>query len=652
MRLLWIAAAPLLAVELEPQVSGVIPRGLQRGTEVTMTLRGRHLQSLRQASVSGGGVAVEVVSASAYRAVIKVKSAADAEPGRRDLRLFAPHGSTLTWIDVSAVPEVTEKEPNNTMDKALPLGRLVNGVVTAGDYDYYRFSAEAGQSYTFDLLATRNGSPLDGVLEILDARGRSVAFSDDYYAFKDPHIVHTFSEAGEYYLRVYGTGESGSENSDYRLLAGRMPHADLALPGGGQRGTAVEFDLTGVNLEGVQAVTLGAGLAEGKVLRASATQARVRMEIPAGAPLGPSALHIPGAALPVPFVVSGMREVTARKQRPDPMAIPLDTVVNGVIDAPRAVDNFSIQVDKAEDVVLTVESMNLGFLLDPLVAVYDEAGKRIAWQDEPTTNTGKEPANLDPHLAIRLPAAGRYRVAIRDSQFRGDATFLYRLTVKRAEPDFSIRVVGAHSTLYRGKPNIVNVRVRRLEGWNTPVEVWAEGLPEGVSAPRMTAEPKNTSYTGTCGEIHYLDGTNVAIPVMVRGDTPLDLTRVTFRARGVMNGRTVEREARSRYWKSRIKVTGDAVEAGLFATVADLPGVVFQTPERTGVGKATVIVTRQDESEEPLALDGDGVEPQLIPVGVTRAEVHFTRPGEIVLNGRVAGRVIGRSHPVRVEAKK
>lgn len=643
---------------LEPQVTGLFPRGLSRGAETVMNIRGRNLQNLRAATVSGQGVIAEIVESSAYRAKLRVRAGASAEPGRHDLRLFAPHGSTLLWLDISTRSETAEKEPNSDFAQAapLPFPALVNGIITAGDYDYHRFSASAGQTLTFDLLATRNGSPLDGVLEILDSRGVSIDFNDDYYAFKDPHIVHRFKESGDYCLRVCGSGESGSESADYRLIGGAMPHADLALPAGGRRGTAVEFDLQGVNLENVKEVTLGAGLAKGKVVNTDFGRARVSLVIPPDAPLGASSLHINGAALPVPFVISASTELTvapgAARNRRDPMPAELGTVVNGVLDVARAADHFTFRVDGPEEIVLSVESMNLGFLLDPLITVYDESGKRIAWQDEPTTNTGKEPANLDPHLTLKVPAAGRYTVAIRDSQFRGDSTFLYRLTLKKAEPDFTVRIVGAHATLYRGQPNIVNVRVRRLEGWNTPVEVWAEDLPAGVTSPRMIAEPKNTSYTGTCGEIHYLDGAIVAVPFKVATDAPLDLTKIVFKARGVMNGKTIERQARTRYWKSRIKVAGDAAEASLFATVADLPGVVFQTPERAGLGKSTVILTRLDDAAEALTISAEGVEPVIVPAGVTRAELNFTKPGEIVLNGSVGTRVLGRSQPIRVESRK
>jgi hypothetical protein len=643
---------------LEPQVAGLFPLGLTRGTDTIVSIRGRNLQSLRGATISGSGLVAEVLESSSYRAKLRVRAAATAEPGRHDLRLLTPQGSTLTWIDISDRPEASEIEPNNDFATAAPLvfPALLNGIITAADYDYFRFTAAAGQTLTFDLLATRTGSSLDGVLEILDHRHQTVAFNDDYYAFKDPHLVHRFREAGEYFLRIYGTGESGTENAGYRLIAGAMPHADLALPAGGRRGTAVEVELHGVNLEGVKEVTLGPGLAKGKVVNAAFGRATVALTIPPGAPLGPMSLHIAGATLPVPFVISGLPEITispgdARK-RQDPLPVPLGTVANGVIDTPRAVDCFAFRVDGPEDVVISVESMNLGFLLDPLVAVYDETGKRIAWQDEPTTNTGKEPANLDPHLALRLPAAGRYTVAIRDSQFRGDATFLYRLTIKKAEPDFSVRIVGAHTTLYRGRDNTVNVRVRRLEGWNTPIEIWAEGLPPGVTATKHIAEPRNTSYTGTCGEIHYLDGTNVAMTVTVAPNAALELSRIIFKARGVLNGRIVEREARARYWKSRIRVTGDAEDPALLATIADLPGVVFQTPERAPLGKTTVILTRHEDGPAPLVIYGDGVDPVSVASGVTRADVLFTKPGEIVLNGKVGERLLGQSPPIRIEGRK
>lgn len=643
---------------IEPQILGTWPHGVRRGGEIEVTIRGRNLQNANAVRFASENLSAEVLEASAYHVKARVRVAADAELGRHDFRLIAPHGSILGWFDVSDREETFEREPNNTRDKANPLTfpALVNGIVKAGDYDYYRFEARAGQTLTFDLLATRNGSPLDGVVSLLDAYGNEIDYSDDYYGFKDPHLVHRFGKDGVYYLRVYGSGESGSDNADYRLIAGEMPHAYYAMPSGGRQGDEVEVALRGVNLDRVEGVTLGDGIAQGEVIARSFDETRVRLRLPRDLAPGEYRLHAGGATLPVPFVVGASPEITvqrtAARNRRDPLPVTLPVVANGVIDTPRAADYFTFRVDRPQTVLFEASSMQLGFLLDPLVIVYDEDGKRIAWQDEPTTNTGKEPANLDPHLAVALPKAGRYTVAIRDSQFRGNPAFAYRLKVKPAEPDFTLRVVGTSETLYRGRENTVLVRVRRLEGWNTPIEVWAENLPAGVTAPKVAAEPKNTPYTGTCGEIHYLDGTNVEIPFHVSADAPLALSQIVFRGRGVMDGREVERTARTRYWKSRQKILGDSAEHHLYATVADAPGVFLQVPEKAKTGRMTVIVTRLDDSQEPMRIEGDGtaeLEPVEIAAGVTRADLWVAKPGRLVLVGRTATGELGRSHPITVE---
>ena len=81
----------------------------------------------------------------------------------------------------------------------------------------------------------------------------------------------------------------------------------------------------------------------------------------------------------------------------------------------------------------------------------------------------------------------------------------------------------------------------------------------------MTAEIKNTTYTGTCGETHYLDGTNLDMQLVVDRDAPLAMGEIRFRGRGVFNGKTVERTGESRYFKTRIRHIGVAEEEDLRA---------------------------------------------------------------------------------------
>jgi len=667
------AAGEVKVPPIWPQIQGLFPRGGQRGTEVAVTIKGRNLQGATGLIFTSVKLNGKVLSATAYEVKAIVRMDADAEPGRHDLRLVAGHGTAIGYFDVGTLAERSEKEPNNDVGKAeaLTFPALVNGILTQGDYDHYRFEARGGEVLTFDLQATRLGAQTDAVLSLLDESGEEIAYSDDYYGFKDPRLQVKFEKAGRYTLRVYGSGEAGCDTCDYRLMGGAMPDAELAMPAGGTAGKAVNFILRGVNLEGVKRVTLGDGLARGEVIAAKFNEATVRMTIPESVKPGEYKLHVEGTALPVPFVVGRFGEVTvadgSARSRKDPVPVTLPVVANGVIDRPRAADHFVFRVDAPKTVVLETQAMQLGYLTDPLVAIYDESGKRLAYQDDPTTNTGKEPANMDPHLVFTLPKAGRYVAMVRDAQFRGGPAFLYRLTMKEAEPDFALRVIGTDDTLYRGRPNRVLVRVRRLEGWNAPVEVMAENLPAGVRVKPVLAEPKNTPYTGTCGETHYLDGTNVELVFEVDSDAPLALGHIRFRGKGIFQGRTVERMGKARYFRSRIRHIGDAEEEALRVTVADAPAVVLGVPQnltlaKDGVAGFTAIVTRLDEGNTaPLELTleaaGEGLtmEPMEVPVSATRADVKLKggtkAVGEFVLVGRVDGRVVGKSHPITVRSK-
>jgi hypothetical protein len=304
--------------------------------------------------------------------------------------------------------------------------------------------------------------------------------------------------------------------------------------------------------------------------------------------------------------------------------------------------------------------------LDPIVILYDESGKRIAYQDDPTTNSAKEPANVDPHLVFELPKAGRYIVRVRDNAYRGDPNYPYRLVLKPVEPDFQAGVVGTDHTLFRGRENIVTLQVRRLEGWDTPIELWAENLPPGVTAPeKVVASTEPSRFKGTCGEEHILDGTKVDFPMLVAADAPLGLTSIKFRARGMAAGRVVEHEVMPRYWfRSRRKIFGFSQTQELYTTVADLPELVLEVPDRISVpanGEETVqiIISRFDEGTAPLELkaaalpEGLSIDPVTVRPGATLADLKVAASGKgpftVVLEGSSDGKVLGQSHPIAVQ---
>lgn len=94
----------------------------------------------------------------------------------------APGGPLLNPVRlaVGEEPETQEAEPNNdaaaAQSVALPV--TVNGRIAGdgakADGDYFRFRAKKGQELLLEVNARRLGSPLDSVIEVLDASGKPI----------------------------------------------------------------------------------------------------------------------------------------------------------------------------------------------------------------------------------------------------------------------------------------------------------------------------------------------------------------------------------------------------------------------------------------------------------------------------------------------
>ena len=153
-----------------PYVSGVFPLGVRDG--------------------AGGEVAVTGVNLGADSVQVK---GAPAYPGGRSVPVtIAPaRGPVLNrkTIALGNYPDASEQEPNSDLAQAQPLAipSTVNGriwtrsdVTKDGqppapvDQDLFRFTAVKGQKLVFEVTAQQLGSPLDSIVEVLDAQGRTV----------------------------------------------------------------------------------------------------------------------------------------------------------------------------------------------------------------------------------------------------------------------------------------------------------------------------------------------------------------------------------------------------------------------------------------------------------------------------------------------
>jgi WD40 repeat protein len=138
-----------LHVGTVPVVTGVVPLGLQRGTERTVHVEGVNLGSH----------------------AVSVKAPADGAPGTKiPVPVTSPHGPVLGSPTV-VVGEFPEAAPGQPMS----LPGTADGVIEkAGAVGEWRFTARKGERLVVEALARRYGSPVDPWVEIVDKDGRPI----------------------------------------------------------------------------------------------------------------------------------------------------------------------------------------------------------------------------------------------------------------------------------------------------------------------------------------------------------------------------------------------------------------------------------------------------------------------------------------------
>ncbi len=125
------------------------------------------------------------------------------------------------WLRVSAFPNVLEAAPNQDQahatktDLSVPLA--FNGTLTKeGEADWFGFKATKGQVLEVNVYARRIRSPVDPVLQIFDASGRSLAQNDDAVGV-DSALKFSPPVDGQYYIKITDHLGNGGPEYVYRV---------------------------------------------------------------------------------------------------------------------------------------------------------------------------------------------------------------------------------------------------------------------------------------------------------------------------------------------------------------------------------------------------------------------------------------------------
>jgi hypothetical protein len=466
--LVAIQTAPLVAQSVclpAPRLLTTTPMGGQAGTQVEIVITGEHLDGAAELLFSDPHLKATPKLDDAGKPVPNrylIAIAADCPVGVYESRLMTRLGlSSSRVFSVGPLPEVTRQSPNNTLETAMPLevNSICNAIQAPRSVDHYAFNAVKGQRIVVDVATRTIDSKLDVVLVVADARGRDL-FVDRRGGLLD----FTVPEDGRYIIKVHDLTFKGGETHFYRLSLREF-----------SAGSPV------VRQPGTQRVNSFSWPPEG--LPAMATSAEVEPNDDVAAvqkitlPCDLAGSFFPAADVDLfQFEAKAGEEwwVEAASER---FGLPTDPAV------------LIQQVTRAGDVETVTDLVEFSDVPSPVKV----SSNGYAY-DGPFYDVG----TADPLGKLTIKADGTYRLRLADlfGGTREEARNIYRLIVRKAQPDFALVAWPLHMELRNGDRNALSKPISlrggatvaleviafRRDGFDGEINLALEGLPEGMTA--------------------------------------------------------------------------------------------------------------------------------------------------------------------------
>lgn len=487
---IWAASlgSSCFAQSSYPMLMSVKPIAVEVGKESTVTFHSRYtMLHAYQVLVTGSGVTAEVQppmlkpeeeakKPDLLKMDVKFTVAADALPGVRDVRIVTPTGvSTVGQVVIVREPVIVETPNNDKPEQAqvvqLP-ATLCGAIEKAEDIDYFKFHAEAGQSFSFHVRCGRLEDRIhdlqnhgDPILTIRNAAGGVVAMSDNYF-FADPFLSQKFEQAGDYLLEIRDVRYEGNQYWEYCVEVSSRPFVESIFPLAVRRGEPQGLAIVGTQLGDI---------------------ATAQLTLPADMPLGNSQIRLPlGAELsnPVPALVTDL-PVTAEASpenntfdKAQPVTLP--AALCGRMEAEADADCYVFEAKKGETYSFEVVARRLQSGLDSYLRLLDAKGQQLAVNDDLRRGIRGSADSFIEHWAA--PADGKYILEIRDIHLRGGPQFPYVLEATRSLPRFDLFIDTDKTQVMPGGAAAIFVRAIRKNGFTGEVQLEIEDLPAGITA--------------------------------------------------------------------------------------------------------------------------------------------------------------------------
>lgn len=485
----WLAGTPAFGQQSYPMVMSLHPAAAQIGATTEHTVHSRYsMYGATEVYVSGEGVVGEVALPEVKEGAkppnlqamtIRFHVAPDAQPGVRDFRILTPRGaSTLGQLVVAREPIVVESKDNSPAEpQQTEAPATWCGVIErAEDVDCFQFAATQGQSLAFHVRSMRLQNKIhdlqthsDPIITLRNEAGSTLATSDNVF-FGDPFLQHTFADDGVYTLEIRDVRYQGNKYWTYSIEASARPFAATAHP------LAVRWnEPTAVELVGWQ---LGDTPEAEAVLTPAASDDTPASEfVTASIDVGDHQVCPPMIGTALPTILENEGENSEPKTG---QAFAAPAMITGRIETENDVDCFRFPAKKGERWSFEVMARRRQSALDSHLRVLDANGKQLQLNDD--LRLGKRTSSDSQIENWTAPADGEYVVEVRDLHLRGGEAFVYALQVTRAEPYFELYLDTDKTLLTPGLSAVIFARVVRKNGFQGPVELSIDGLPDKVTA--------------------------------------------------------------------------------------------------------------------------------------------------------------------------
>lgn len=503
---IWLGGCAVLRAELPgPVLHCVFPAGAQAGSSVTVSIEGIALEGLRALRSTAPGFSATQVQGNKF----SVSIAESTPPGIYDLCAVTDYGiSNPRAFLISRLTEKSEGDANDRIDVATPveMNSVINGKLEKpGDVDWFHFAATAGERIVIDCWAERIDSQLRAVIEVLGPQGERLAVSRSFTGL-DPLVDLIVPADGFYDVRLFDLSYLGSSSHFYRLEVSTQPRPEFALPCIVERGKTTRVRLFGRNLlPNRVSASMNLDVVEVDVDAPSEPPAFIPVPRPPAQIASDVFAYVhPGTHMPLAIGLTDIpviENTTGHNRLDRPLEVSVPCEVSAQLTELGGQHWYAFQAQRGEVIWFEGFGDRLGSPVDLEFSILDSDGKReLSHCSDQTTQLGGyrfSTLHTDPTGRWIAPADGRYLLLVRNlaGGAEKDPRRIYRLSVRREEPDYQLAVVSRRTdqpaawNVARGGRELMEVLVLRRRGMAGPIHVTAADLPTGMDCPDVWIGP-------------------------------------------------------------------------------------------------------------------------------------------------------------------